>query len=336
MTTPPVLDDLFEDFATELAESSARRERTIRRRRRSATLASLLGIGVAVIVAAIPSRAPVDVLAEARAALATDGDILHYRVVFDRVHAPGYREPADLARLRRCQPPPPDVWRTTSGPLRWRVRYHPDRPCSRVSTMGPGGPVTGAVDETYASGARTTWSRADDWALRETDVSASQARVPNLSNGVFGEASGVDPLDQLRTLVATGGLRGAGTVEQDGRTLQRLVGPRGTAPHAPEQNVEYLVDAQTYTPVRVRFDLVNGMTKKPERYEVRFPVYERLPATEENLALTSVVIPSSVRLRTIDFRTYLREQRRKRGVSEALIRVLERDEEERRARNPLP
>lgn len=196
--------------------------------------------------------------------------------------------------------------------------------------------MTGAVDETYALGTRTRWSRADGWALRETDVSASQARVPNLSNGFFGEASGVDPLDQLRTLVGTGRLRSAGTVEQDGRTLQRLVGRRGTAPHGSETDVEYLVDAETYKPVRVRFDLDTPLPGKAPRYEVRFTLYERLPATPENLELVGVKIPASVRIRTVDFRAYLRELRRGRGLPEGQIRALEREEEARRARNPLP
>lgn len=336
MTIPPPLEDLFDDFGAELSASGTRRRRTVARRRRGAALVAVLGVGAAVAVAVVPSRAPVDVLAEARAALATGGDVLHYRVEFDEVRPPGYRPPADIVRVKRCQGPAPDVWRTTSGPLRWRVRDHAPLPCSQVRTMGARGPVTGAVDSTYADGTRTTWSRADGWALRETDVSASQARVPNLSNGFFGEASGVDPLDQLRTLVGRGDLHAAGTVEQGDRRLLRLVGPRGTAPHAPEQNVEYLVDAETYKPVRVRFDLESWRDGQTSRYEVRFPIYERLPATAENLALTSVSLPSDVNLRTVDFRKYLREMRRKRGVPEAQIRILEREEEARRVRNPLP
>ena len=335
MTIPPPLDELFDDFGGELSRSNARRTRTVTRRRRSAGLVAALGVGAAVAVAVVPGRAPVDVLAEARAALATGGDILHYRVEFDEAHPPGYVPPPDIARLKRCSAPAPDVWRTTSGRLRWRIRTHADPPCSRVGTWGAGGPVTGATDTTYANGTRTTWSRADGWALVETDVSASQARVQTGSSGFFGEWSGDDPLEQLRTLVRTGGLKPAGTTRQGARTLQRLVGPRGTAPRG-QQNVEYLVDAKTYAPVRVRFDIEHSRNRTPVRYEIRFPIYERLPATDENLALTGVTIPADVKTRTVDFRSYLRELRRKRGVPEAQIRVLEREEEARRARNPLP
>jgi hypothetical protein len=96
----------------------------------------------------------------------------------------------------------------------------------------------------------------------------------------------VDPFDtgaerlrnRMLDLLRSGEAREDGRVTVDGREAIRIV--------APSQGMTLLVDARTYEPIEWSSP-VEGIGTTPDRglQTTRFETYERLPATESNLAL---------------------------------------------------
>jgi hypothetical protein len=112
-----------------------------------------------------------------------------------------------------------------------------------------------------------------------------------------------DPFATVRQLLHAGRLRVAGTTELDGRPVARLVGRApayvdagGTT--SPPVDYEYLVDAETYVPVRISSTQVLPARPHDEEPAARrerrlverwvFERFERLPLTPENERLLTI------------------------------------------------
>lgn len=292
-------------FGDELRRAGDRRDRRRRREWQGAGVAGVAALA-SVVAFALPSTGTrIDVLAEARAAVADrPGVILHYAVRSEST-LPVSR--ADQRRARGCQPRAlPEMWvATSSGPPRYRTRL--PQPRCGTSTIDDR-IATGPLEVAY--GDRTQWlyAPADGWMQELTDLPAAadeQAAVPLLGDPRL-QGSGVsDPVDQIRDMLARGRVRDAGTVRgPGGRQLRRLVGSyteRRGDPKAQEDwpvRVDYLVDADTFAPVVLRTtfrqsvprDIELGWGKSPTVHRMitdtqRFEIYERLPLTKENEAL---------------------------------------------------
>jgi hypothetical protein len=113
------------------------------------------------------------------------------------------------------------------------------------------------------------------------------ARSNTIARGgfAFGRASGAphldpfaDPGSQLKALEQQGRLRVAGTTGVGDRTAYRLVS--GTVPGPTRQmteNVEFLVDSETYLPLVQRRSLRHPPSGRGFDFFIRYLVYERLP-----------------------------------------------------------
>lgn len=109
------------------------------------------------------------------------------------------------------------------------------------------------------------------------------------SPGVSGVPS-VDPSgdlgEGLRALEAQGRLRVAGTTEVDGRRAYRLTsgtveGPVGDT----KERLEFVVDAETYLPLVLRYTQVGVETGNRSVLTSRYIVYERLPLNDRTRRL---------------------------------------------------
>ena len=130
-------------------------------------------------------------------------------------------------------------------------------------------------------------------------VGADERRLPAVVRG--GTVDGVgdnntgltqpgrDPLPVIGRLLAEGKLEPAGTTELDGRKAQRLVALE-PAPDAmtPGVEVEYLVDASTYEPLRLSTKATLRDGRPAGASQRTFLKYERLPLTPANEPLLVV------------------------------------------------
>jgi hypothetical protein len=93
-----------------------------------------------------------------------------------------------------------------------------------------------------------------------------------------------DPAESLRRLQSEGRLRVDGTTEIDGKDAYRLVSGPLPGPEGHGQNsYEYLVDAETYYPLSLRF--VSRVGDASFTANTRYLTYERLPQNGEQLEL---------------------------------------------------
>jgi hypothetical protein len=89
-----------------------------------------------------------------------------------------------------------------------------------------------------------------------------------------------DPAESLRRLQSEGRLRVDGTTEIDGKDAYRLVSGPLPGPEGHGQNsYEYLVDAETYYPLSLRF--VSRVGDASFTANTRYLTYERLPQNEQ-------------------------------------------------------
>jgi hypothetical protein len=326
MTRRDLLDDHMDQFGTQL--SGAASGRTPRRSpvkrqwvRPAIGVGGLaaLGAGVAAVTLFPVAGGKVDVVSEAKAALADPGGIVHL-VITQSVGwvdgGPGKPVSAknrhEAMRANACFDPsnPVSLWIATTGPSRYRVSYV-NSPCT-AQTAFRQVIQPGTLEESgYSDGAYRRYFPAQDLLLRTTDLSEERdkGRIEfspqqlGLQDGGDGETEAFrDPLDRVRQLLAAGQLRDAGKFRgKDGRELWRL---RGTVPQTTDYRsadgkggykvkitAEYTVDAKTYAPVS--FNTISraypgGKAGWAQGHSINFERYERLPLNAENEKLVTV------------------------------------------------
>ena len=239
--------------------------RGTRRRRLALRVAAVVGAAAAIALGALealpggrePSSA--SAIERAKAALTdADGRILH---VVSRTTLAG----PDGATLRTERT---ETWELTSPPYDTR-QVHYSQGVRREIAFADGQP------EVYDPRRNTISTLPPASSLPERGRD-SKARRP----------LPVDPFDagaerlrgRMLDLLRSGGAREDGRVTVDGREAIRIV--------APAQGMTLLVDARTYEPIEWSSP-VTGIGTTPDRglQTTRFETYERLPATESNLAL---------------------------------------------------
>ena len=227
-----------------------------RRRNRPLVLALAATVALAAVVLGSELRSPdVDVVAEAREALGGTEGIIHMRVLEESFNADG-----SLVSLSGTRP---EVW-VARDPLRLHVRQRSARSGNVFETAYADG-VTKAVDTTTG---KVETNRMDAEAQREFEAVDRNASLGQ---------PGLDPVPAIRRLLAQGKLKHDGSTTFNGREVERLVGT----------DVEYLVDARTYAPVRLATSATkNG--RPVNHYRITFELYEVLPLTPANEALLRI------------------------------------------------
>lgn len=239
-------------------------------------------------LAGIGGGAHLDVVAQARAALAPDGQIV-YLVTTMHIGGPPQSEPL---------PPPAttEQW-STAAPPRWRIAETVPDPSKTPDTIsGPHGAIVGPEQSSYANGTEEDYAQR----LNTLDVTTgfSHDGPPAQVPGPLGS----DPLFQARSMLDAGLLHDAGNAVVNGKTVRRLVGeePRPRAvpgrsgwrpPYDPAWPVTYDVNPDTFAPVQVtiqtRFAIQAPSSEGPILvFDVNH--YERLPLNDQTAKLLTI------------------------------------------------
>jgi hypothetical protein len=278
----------------------ARRRRMLRA---CAAAAVIVTAGLAAPTGA--AAAPADPVAEAaRDAIPQRGGITHHRMRLE--FAVPAMSPEALLAGRVGQPLPAPFGPAFEDPAvftgvieRWNA-LEPLRDRTAWIYLRQNG-AEGTIEQSYADGTLREWQ---SWGGEEPTVielsNAQRAEYEDSRLGVqrdwlFNVSWSADPIGGVRTMLDGGMLHSAGQTTFEGRTVLRLLGEEpGTeqngSPGGPIE-YEYLVDAWTFEPVRAsgtyttRAAGENG--ESAERYSTvwTFPLFERLPMTDENRRL---------------------------------------------------
>lgn len=271
---------------------------------------AIAAVGALIVLLAAPSgENKVNVVAEARAALPSAGELLHVSTV-STVSLVGADEPAQkrFEEFARRHPDgyAPGYFEEWSADGRWRVAV----PTGRVSPevlaehgfhlsdqelqgIGLTHEVIGPTQEAYADGVDSLYVEKLGVIIRARFQEAGSAEADKLGStpGMIYTGApfiGGDPVANIRERLDRGLLRDAGSAEVDGRSVRRLVTTSGEPGLVP---VEYDVDAQTFEPVRFRtFGHWADSPYPPERMaeDVDFKVFDSMPLnsdTEQQLKI---------------------------------------------------
>ena len=256
------------------------------RRRRSLVAGLAVATGLAAVSVLAGSWSSPDLVAQASEALATDGAVIHTVTLDEQLDArgnPSARRTFVFSRKPR---------RTGRGQVmieRWSAQNPPRHRTVSTIFAADGGPD--AVTETAYAGGVYRW----DASYLKGGVKTF--RVPKRFRGQETPpptlaVPGPDPVADIRALLADKQLAPAGETEIDGRKLLSLRGKVASTKLksgfvTPEVRVEYLVDPESYEPVRMdqrSFEHRDGKLISSGGHRVTFKTYERLPLTPSNLA----------------------------------------------------
>jgi hypothetical protein len=310
MSTP----DPYEQYRAALSTELRRVAPVVRRQRRrriaalGAATVGLAAAGTAVVVLAPTTGSRLDVIAQARAAIASSSDAIVHYSVWQSDNAP--RTKAEAKRARDCKATPPEVWMATAdGPPHYRYRI-PQSPCV-INDFG-GRIVTGDLEIAYGDRTSTVYSPNDGFAFVKSGLPASydeqQPPLPTGDSRFSGADDARDPVAAIRAMLSAGQLRDAGPTRGDhGRALRKLVGSsfedRGDPAHPRKSKVSvvYEVDANTFAPVLIATTAEQTVPKDPDlplkrlvylhrmiTQTLRFSTYETLPLTPANEKLLTI------------------------------------------------
>jgi hypothetical protein len=255
----------------------AERRGGARHRARRWTIAATAAAGAAAAVLAatslIDSDAPGGGIVERAVAAVTREDVIYH--VVERTRAEASFEPG---RVRTHYI---ESWHTSEGHIHQRTFASRDGRKGRLLQDFAGRQLPGR-----RGGPLLRWE-----AWSNTITEGGFGRGPDAGTGVPILDPFSDPGAQLRRLQEEGRLSVAGTTRVGDRRAYRLVSD--PVPHSQlrdgEERVEFLVDANTYLPLAMRYSSVHR-SSDPEhpisRIDIvsRYLVYERLPLNERNRA----------------------------------------------------
>jgi hypothetical protein len=221
-----------------------------------------------------------DVVAEARAALAPAGRIVHMRIT---------------VRTSAGQTIRQEIW-TAASPPRWRDIEEVTG--GRTSVLHDGRPVRrrGRRETSYGAGELRTYREQFQELTVLTDIPDS---APTARTGpAIIDLRGNDPAGTLRGRLDRGRLRDAGErTDAHGRHVRRLVGAFQISSHSSEQIV-YDVDPDTFAPVQGSLTYRDTAGGRGAGQSSRFVVerYETLPDIRANAALLRLRSPKNTKI----------------------------------------
>jgi hypothetical protein len=280
--TPPV------EFLLTRLEPARPRRRGGRRRVVAIALAAVL-VAAGIVVAGELRQPSVDVLAQAREALGTGQDeIVHIVVRTEALGRNGKVVGSLFVDGRR------KIGAISNRSERW-IATDPHRTRGRLTILPRGGGAERTVENDYADGvSRSAYSWDDTLLVHVIPVKYRPESMPAPDGPA--QLSGGDPTAAIRSLLARGKLREAGETRVGERRVLRLVGHQPVERHkggaiSPAVDVEYLVDAVTYAPVRMTFkhkQPIEGRLVEADTIRLTFETYERIPLTAESAALLRI------------------------------------------------
>lgn len=270
---------MLADFGQTLQDARRVHADDARRNRRWAgagtvTIACILA-GVLVLGAGEGSR--IDLVAQARAALAPTGQIVH---LVTTTHIETKGRPGSGATSTSEQ------W-SASDPPRWRVAFDIPTP-----TTTPGGKPVGDLDGLLTGPMQISYGRGTEefYAQRPNTLEVTSGLREDRSHAAPHGPLGVEPVATVRSLLAAGKLHDAGRSTVDGRAVRRLVGEESRGSNPP-WSIEYDVDPHTGAPVRVRIEA----PRAAQPAGIGTPVivldvdsYQRLPLNSSTVALLKI------------------------------------------------
>jgi hypothetical protein len=276
-------DRLLEDFGRHLQEAEARAAGRQRRRGRiAAGTVVLAGIAAGTLMlTGAGGGGRLDVVAQARAALAPAGTVVHLVTTSHMEMRGGSRAeivgPEAEAGTHRVA----ERW-SASQPVRWRV-------ASAVPVITAHGTSIRSVQSSYGGGTEESYIPSLNTLDVTTGVSEGGLRA-----SLYGGPLEADPVAGIRSMLDSGQLRDAGSGTVGGHATRRLVGEELSRPQGlahPPWPVEYDVDPTTFAPVRFTVEEVGmsfrGNTGAPTLI-VDVNTYEALPLNETTAALLSI------------------------------------------------
>jgi hypothetical protein len=272
-------DRLLEDFGRQL-EASARAHAATPHSRRYMSAGALLLAGIAagllLLIGANP-HAQLDLAAQARAALAPTGQIVHL-VTTTHIETKGH--PGAGATSTSEQ------W-SASNPPRWRVAFSIPRP-----TTTPGGKPVGNLDGLVTGPMQIAYGRGtEEFYTQQTNtLEVTTGLRDGGPQATPHSPLGVEPVATVRALLAARKLHDAGRGTVNGHAVRRLIGAesRGSNPPWP---VEYDVDPGTGAPVRVRIEAPRAAQPAgigTPVIIVDIDAYRRLPLNRSTASLLSI------------------------------------------------
>jgi hypothetical protein len=285
--------------------------RSTRRRRVLLGVGTLTALAVTVVALPIlpsptPDR-PLDVVSSARAALGSNGEIVHYRLRSGLSSFQGTKSTgcgSDAARSRSTE-----VWQATVDGPRFRVVTPGMDPSCGVMSNANGLELHGEMQVARDHTTETTYY--PEMKRVEVTTGLSPTAPTGLLPALDPARSDDEPdlITGLKRRLDDGRLREIGRTAEGGRAVVRLAGHttwsqgQGKSVTRTETDLLYTVDAATFAPVRFErnqttyFRKGNGRTRDGSFTSTDTTVfldYERLPATPENRGLLKVRVPSGV------------------------------------------
>lgn len=274
-------DQLLEEFGRQLksGEQNVRRRRRRRLRATGGVLVLAFTGTVALSLIGSGDGSRLEVLAQARAALAPAGEIVHL-VTSTHFESRGGSAPAVGPTSKAEQ------WSSTS-PLRWRVAFIVPTPTTTPGGKPVGkldGLVTGPMQFSYSGGTFEFYAQRPNTLEVRTGLSDESPRAT--PSGPLG----VEPVARVRKMLEQGQLRVAGKGTVDGKPVVRLVGdePRGTNAPWP---VEYDVNPVTYAPVRVAIEAAPARRRAGAGVQVsvlQVDTYQLIPLNSSTASLLAI------------------------------------------------
>jgi hypothetical protein len=272
---------LMEDFAWRLQQAEARPVRGRGPRRVVVGALALAGTTAATAMLVGGGGGGLDVVAQAKAALAPAGQIVHL-VTTAHLEMRGGSQTEIVGREAEENAPRVIERWSASKPLRWRVASVVPIVTARRTSTGP-------VQLSYSDGTEELYIQSLNTLSIRTGVSEESPRLSS-SDGPLG----VDPVTRIHSMLEAGQLHDAGSGTVNGHAVKRLVGKELNSPigvsRAPWP-VEYDVDPETYAPVRFTVEEVGmsfpGNTGIPTLV-VDVTAYEQLPFNQATAPLLRI------------------------------------------------
>lgn len=274
-------------FALTLHEATATRPAWRAVRAPLAGAGALAALVLAGVLVLSPSDGPLDAVAKARAALAAPGEIVHTKTTIIP-EQPTSEQELCRTRVERWQ---------TEDPLRSRQVSRPILPRPQCRLYVGGELDAGRAETAYADGVQQTYIPSEDKLFVLRGLPENFARP-------LGGYLEVNPITEIRQMLAAGDLRDRGQrTLSHGRRVRLLSGDRN-GPQPPIQTIEYLVDADTFAPVRASFELPPRSPGQPPfpttTTRIDIELYERIPLNEQTAKLLTITPdrPPEVQRRT--------------------------------------
>lgn len=238
MSDPERLDGYLEDFGRRLTAAAA--TSPSRRRPRLLVMGLAAGAVAAVIVAVAlgATSARLDPVAEARAALASPGEIIYMKITTTTTSTTSGTVPV---------PRTTEQW-SALDPLRWRYIQSIPRASARQGAMRDSrSPIVGRMELSYGHGVLRHYLAERNSLTITTGYRDDEpdARMPSL----LGQGSG-DPQGDLRSMLSDAEVNDEGEQRVAGKTIRRFVSVRQHREAHSRVRLVLDVDPVTFAPLQ--------------------------------------------------------------------------------------